>query len=41
MSVLPDRKPSLGPSVDAETAAFSDYAAVTAYLYAQKARGPK
>ena len=41
MSVTPDRKQSLGLSVDAEISAFSDYATVTAYLYAQKARGPK
>ncbi len=41
MSVAPNPTHSLGRSVDSASRPFSDYAAVTAYLYAQKARGPK
>lgn len=41
MSVAPNPTHSLGRSVDSASRPFSDYAAVTAYLYAQKARGPR
>ncbi|NBR08738.1 MAG: bifunctional folylpolyglutamate synthase/dihydrofolate synthase [Opitutaceae bacterium] len=41
MSVAPNPTHSLGRSVDSASRPFSDYATVTAYLYAQKARGPK